>query len=45
MTQIELSKAICEKLVVVSDYESGKAVPNKNVIKKMEAVLHCRLTN
>lgn len=45
MSQSQLAKAICEKVVVVSEYESGKAIPNMNVIRKMEAVLNCRLTN
>jgi len=32
-----------EKQSVISDYESGKAIPNPQVISKLERALGCRL--
>lgn len=43
MTQKDLAIRISEKVGVVNDYESGKAVPNPNIISKMERALGCRL--
>jgi len=42
-TQAELAKQICEKQSVINDYESGKAVPNQQVLAKMERSLGIRL--
>ena len=43
MTQKELSVKINEKPVIVSDYESGKAIPNQQVLIKLEKVLGVKL--
>jgi len=42
-TQAELAKQICEKQSVVNDYENGKAVPNQQVLAKMERALGIKL--
>ena len=36
---LPLPQRINEKLSVVSEYESGKAIPNQQIIAKMERVL------
>ena len=36
MTQKELATAINEKPQIVGEYESGKAVPNPQIISKLE---------
>ncbi|VDO28252.1 unnamed protein product [Heligmosomoides polygyrus] len=38
-TQKDLSTAINEKPQVVSEYENGKAVPNQQILQKMERAL------
>ena len=43
MTQKELATKINEKPQVVGEYESGKAVPNGQIIVKMERVLGVKL--
>jgi putative transcription factor len=43
MTQKELATAINEKPQVVAEYESGKAVPNPQIISKLERKLGCKL--
>ena len=43
MTQKALATAINEKPQVVGEYESGKAVPNPQIINKLEKALHCKL--
>mmetsp|Transcript_17056 Transcript_17056/g.35477 ORF Transcript_17056/g.35477 Transcript_17056/m.35477 type:complete len:140 (-) Transcript_17056:967-1386(-) len=43
MTQSQLAQAINEKPAVVNQYESGKAIPNNQVISKMEKALGKRL--
>ncbi|KAK1307320.1 Multiprotein-bridging factor 1c [Acorus calamus] len=43
MSQAELAKAINERVQVVQEYESGKAVPNQAVLAKMERVLDVKL--
>lgn len=43
MSQKELATAINEKPQVVGDYESGKAVPNPQIISKLERKLGCKL--
>ncbi|MCL7021738.1 hypothetical protein MKW94_028994 [Papaver nudicaule] len=43
MSQAELGKQINEKLHVVQEYESGKAIPNQIVLGKLERVLGVKL--
>lgn len=43
MTQKELATAINEKPQVVAEYESGKAIPNPQIISKIERKLGCKL--
>lgn len=43
MTQKDLATAINEKPQVVAEYESGKAIPNPQIISKLERQLGCKL--
>jgi len=43
MTQKELATAINEKPQVVAEYESGKAIPNPQIISKLERKLGVKL--
>jgi putative transcription factor len=43
MTQKDLATAINEKPQVIGQYESGKAVPNPQIIAKLERKLGCKL--
>ena len=43
MTQKELATAINEKPQVVAEYESGKAIPNGQIIGKLERQLGVKL--
>jgi len=43
MTQKDLATKINEKPQVVGEYESGKAVPNPQIIGKIERALGCKL--
>lgn len=43
MTQKDLSTRISEKPNVVADYESGRAIPNPQILGKMERVLGIKL--
>mmetsp|Transcript_8101 Transcript_8101/g.16355 ORF Transcript_8101/g.16355 Transcript_8101/m.16355 type:complete len:169 (-) Transcript_8101:37-543(-) len=43
MTQKQLATAINEKPQVVGQYEQGKAIPNPQIISKLERQLGCRL--
>ena len=43
LTQKELATKICEKPQVVNEYESGKALPNQQVLAKMERALEIKL--
>merc|ERR1712012_81645 len=43
MTQKELATAINEKPQVVAEYENGKAIPNGQIIVKIERKLACKL--
>jgi putative transcription factor len=43
MTQKDLATKICEKQQIVNEYESGKAIPNQNIINKMERALGIKL--
>jgi len=43
MTQKELATKINEKPQVIGEYESGKAVPNGQIIVKIERALGCKL--
>ena len=42
-TQKQLATAINEKPAVVGTYEQGKAIPNPQIISKIERQLNCRL--
>jgi len=39
MSQKDLATKICEKPQVVTEYESGKAIPNQQILAKMERAL------
>jgi putative transcription factor len=43
MNQKQLATAINEKPQVVAEYESGKAIPNGQIIGKLERALGCKL--
>ncbi|XP_054169033.1 endothelial differentiation-related factor 1 homolog [Oppia nitens] len=43
MTQKDLATKICEKPQVVNEYESGKAIPNQQVLAKLERALGVKL--
>ena len=43
MSQADLAKAINELPKQVQDYENGKAIPNQQIISKMERALGCKL--
>mmetsp|Transcript_14347 Transcript_14347/g.19798 ORF Transcript_14347/g.19798 Transcript_14347/m.19798 type:complete len:134 (+) Transcript_14347:111-512(+) len=43
MTQSQLGQAINEKPQIIQEYESGKAIPNNQVLGKMERALGCKL--
>ncbi|KAI8983862.1 putative MBF1-multi protein bridging factor mediates GCN4-dependent transcriptional activation [Pilobolus umbonatus] len=43
MTQKDLAQLIMEKPQVVGEYESGKAIPNQNLLAKMERALGIKL--
>ncbi|KAM1413362.1 hypothetical protein ACFXTO_025970 [Malus domestica] len=43
LTQAQLAQIINEKPQVIQDYESGKAIPNQQVITKLERALGAKL--
>ena len=43
LTQQQLATAINEKVTVVNEYESGKAIPNGAIIVKLNRALGCTL--
>jgi len=43
LTQKELAQKINEKATVINDYESGKALPNQQIISKLERALNAKL--
>lgn len=43
LTQKDLATRINEKPTVVNDYESGRGVPNQQILAKMERVLQIKL--
>ena len=43
MTQADLAKLINEKSTVINEYEAGKAIPNGQVIQKLNRALGCVL--
>ncbi len=45
MTQKELAKQLNVLPNVIQDYESGKIIPDGNLISKMSSILGTRLTN
>lgn len=43
LSQADLARRINEKQSVINDYESGRAVPNPNIIVKLDRALGVRL--
>ncbi|KAJ8898575.1 hypothetical protein K2173_001472 [Erythroxylum novogranatense] len=43
LTQSQLAKLINEKPQIIQDYESGKAIPNQQIIGKLERALGVKL--
>lgn len=43
MTQKDLATKVNEKSSVINDYESGRAVPNQQVMSKLERALGVKL--
>ena len=43
MTQKELATKICEKSQIINEYEAGKAIPNQQILGKIERVIGIRL--
>jgi DNA-binding XRE family transcriptional regulator len=43
LSQKELATRICEKPQVINEYESGKAIPNPNIINKLDRALGVHL--
>ena len=43
MTQAQLAQQINEKPQTIQEYESGKAIPNNQILGKMERVLGVKL--
>ncbi|CAN6443738.1 unnamed protein product [Victoria cruziana] len=43
LTQSQLAQLINEKPQVIQEYESGKAIPNQQIILKLERVLGAKL--
>jgi putative transcription factor len=45
LTQAQLAQLINEKPQIVQEYESGKAIPNQQIISKLERILGVKLRN
>lgn len=45
LTQAQLAQMINEKPQVIQEYESGKAIPNNQIIGKLERALGAKLRN
>lgn len=43
LTQKELATRINEKPSVINDYESGRAIPNQQILSKLERSLNAKL--
>ena len=43
MSQADVAKQINEKATVINDYESGRAIPNPQIIQKLQRVLGVKL--
>lgn len=43
LSQADLARRVNEKQSVINEYESGKAIPNPQIITKIERALNCRL--
>jgi ribosome-binding protein aMBF1 (putative translation factor) len=43
MSQKDLASKVNVKIQVLGDYESGKAVPNGQIVSKIEKILECKL--
>lgn len=44
-TQKELAQKLNVKPAVINDYESGRVIPNKQLLNKMQNILNVRLVN
>lgn len=44
MTQAQLAQAMNEKPQVIQEYESGKAIPNPQILSKMSRILGVKLS-
>ena len=38
-----MAQKINEKVSVIQEYEAGRAIPNNQIVSKMEKALNCRL--
>ncbi|KAG8364858.1 hypothetical protein BUALT_Bualt18G0042200 [Buddleja alternifolia] len=45
LTQAQLAQMINEKPQIIQEYESGKAIPNQQIISKLERALGVKLRN
>ena len=43
MTQAQLAQQINEKPQIIQEYESGKAIPNQQILSKLERILGVKL--
>ena len=43
LTQAQLAQQINEKPQIIQEYESGKAIPNQQILSKMERILGVKL--
>jgi putative transcription factor len=43
MSQRDLATRVCEKQSVIADYEAGRAIPNPNIINKLDRALGVHL--
>ena len=43
MTQAQLAQQINEKQQIIQEYESGKAIPNQQILSKLERILGVKL--
>ena len=43
LTQAQLAQQINEKPQIIQEYESGKAIPNQQVLSKLERILGVKL--
>ena len=43
MTQAQVAQMINEKPQIIQEYESGKAIPNQQILAKLERILGVKL--